>query len=384
MKILHIYSDWKWTGPSEPILNLCLGLKKNGHDVRLACLPAPSSYSPKKRVLPGIAKSQGIDPFIIKPNRFTQIITLWQNTRRLSYYLKRNKIDIIHAHSIFDHRLASNLLNYIPFRPKIVRTNHTGYVLTPSLRNKSLLSNATDAYITLSEGLRQKDVKYFAMYKATITPDKTWAVGGAIDIAPFMNTRQPNQELKTRYGIEPDDVVVGIIARVQRHRRFHILLWALARAVKEVPGLKLLVLGRGTYYRDILVKPIKKLSVGSNVILSGYHIDDYYDMISLMDFGVYLVPGSDGSCRAVLELMFAGKPMIVARRGVLPDIVDENQNGLVVDDRPDNLSDALVAMARDKEKRILFGNNARTKVIRDFTIEKQVRKVEEIYERIMR
>jgi len=327
---------------------------------------------------------KGIDPFIIKPNKLAKVIMLWQNTRRLLYYLKHNKIDIIHAHSTFDHHLAGNLLNYISYRPKIVRTNHTGYPLTPSLRSKSLLSNSTDAYITFSESLRQRDMKYFSEYKATITPDKTWAVGGAINTTPFMSMGQPNRELKARYGIVDDDVVVGIIARVQRHRRFHILLWAMARALKEIPGLKLLILGRGTYYKDILVDPIKKLGLGNNVILSGYHISDYYDMISLMDFGVYLVPGSDGSCRAVLELMSSGKPVIAARRGILPDIIDDGRNGLVVDDRPDNLADALVALAIDKEKRMQFGINARAKAIQEFSIEKQVDKIMGIYEKILR
>ena len=35
MKILHLFSDWKWTGPAEPVLNLCKELEKRGHDVTL-------------------------------------------------------------------------------------------------------------------------------------------------------------------------------------------------------------------------------------------------------------------------------------------------------------------------------------------------------------
>lgn len=212
-----------------------------------------------------------------------------------------------------------------------------------------------------------------------IAPDKIWSVPGAVDPAPLVAERKSTSFLRFKYGVYEGDVVVGIIARVQRHRRFHILLWALARAVKDVPNLKLLVLGRGTYYKKILVEPVKIFKLTDNVILSGYHTDDYYDMLGLMDFGIYLVPGSDGSCRAVLELMAAGKPMVVARRGILPDIVDDNQNGLVVEDRPDNLSDALVTMVRNKEKRLQFGINARAKVFQNFTLDNQVRKIETIY-----
>ncbi|MDI6733127.1 MAG: GspE/PulE family protein [Planctomycetota bacterium] len=35
MRILHLYSDWKWTGPSEPVLNLCRGLSAEGAPIPL-------------------------------------------------------------------------------------------------------------------------------------------------------------------------------------------------------------------------------------------------------------------------------------------------------------------------------------------------------------
>ena len=40
-RILHVLSDWKWTGPAEPTVNLCCALRDQGHDVWLACQPTP-------------------------------------------------------------------------------------------------------------------------------------------------------------------------------------------------------------------------------------------------------------------------------------------------------------------------------------------------------
>jgi hypothetical protein len=53
MKILHLFSDWKWTGPSEPMLNLCKALEGKGHDVTLAYRkpPLPVENSLERRVL---------------------------------------------------------------------------------------------------------------------------------------------------------------------------------------------------------------------------------------------------------------------------------------------------------------------------------------------
>ena len=52
MKILHLFSNWKWTGPADPTLNLYKGLEKRGHDVTFAYRrpPFPIEDSIEKRV----------------------------------------------------------------------------------------------------------------------------------------------------------------------------------------------------------------------------------------------------------------------------------------------------------------------------------------------
>ena len=37
MKILHLYSNWKWTGPAEHALNAAIHLFRKGYDLNL-CL----------------------------------------------------------------------------------------------------------------------------------------------------------------------------------------------------------------------------------------------------------------------------------------------------------------------------------------------------------
>ena len=40
LRVLQLSSDWKWTGPAEPMLRLALGLGEAGDQVSLAC-PGP-------------------------------------------------------------------------------------------------------------------------------------------------------------------------------------------------------------------------------------------------------------------------------------------------------------------------------------------------------
>ena len=52
MKILQLFSTWKWTGPADPTVNLCKELENRGHDVTFAYRkpPLPVEDSIEKRV----------------------------------------------------------------------------------------------------------------------------------------------------------------------------------------------------------------------------------------------------------------------------------------------------------------------------------------------
>ena len=41
MRVLQLTSDWKWTGPAEPMLRLGLAQREGGFEVYLACPMAP-------------------------------------------------------------------------------------------------------------------------------------------------------------------------------------------------------------------------------------------------------------------------------------------------------------------------------------------------------
>jgi len=173
--------------------------------------------------------------------------------------------------------------------------------------------------------------------------------------------------------------VVGIVARVQRHRRFEVLLQALSRVVKELPRLKALLIGRGTHIEEVAVKPVRELGLANTVILTGYHLEGYRELLAALDVKIFLVPGSDGSCRAVREAMAMGKPVIAANRGMLPELVEDGVSGLVVDDTPELLAQAIVRLAKDVPLRRKMGEAARQRICREYSLDLQLEKVEAVY-----
>jgi len=374
MNILHIYSDWKWTGPSEPILNLCIGLKQTGHNVSLACLEPPDELQTNS--FPFRIREKGFNPILLRRSgKLSFLFALMENINRIEEFIKQNSVDIIHAHTSLDHFIAAKAVRHLAKKPKIIRTNHKGFQLLPSLITNWLIKYKTDGYIALSKDLLEVDRKSFAG-----SIEKSWSLGGIVDTDKF-NREKMHDDIRARLKINKDDIIAGVVARIQRHRRFEIILSALEVLAKEFPNLKLLVIGRGTYQDEILTESAKEKGLQDNIIhiRQRLHDTDYAEYLSVIDFGIFLVPGSDGSCRAVLEMMSLAKPVIVSRIGILPEIIDNEVNGLVIDDTPEQLAQAIRNLAANQDNRVKYGLSARAKAIRDFRIESVAKKAEEIY-----
>lgn len=119
------------------------------------------------------------------------------------------------------------------------------------------------------------------------------------------------------------------------------------------------------------------------VIHIGYRTKDYVEAVSCMDFNIFLMPGTDGSCRAVREVMAMGKPVIAADRGMLSTIVDDNITGFVIKDTPENLATAIVRLARDNELRKKMADASLKKAQDVFSQESMAEKVERVYEELL-
>ena len=191
--------------------------------------------------------------------------------------------------------------------------------------------------------------------------------------------RSKNDNLIVDLGIKSSDVVVGIVARLQRHRRYEVFLEAMKLVSITHTHVKAIIVGRGTYAEEVAYSPVREMGLEDVVIMAGYRKDDYLDVLALFDMKVFLVPGSDGSCRAARELMAMGKPIIAARRGMLPEIVDDGVNGLLIDDSPENLAAAIIKLAGNMEMREKMGQKARDRTLSSFSLEMQGERVEKFY-----
>jgi len=382
MKILQLFSNWKWTGPADPIVNLCKGLERKGHDVTLAYQkpPVPVEDSLEKRVLHAGVKAT--DQFRL--NHGVKVYHpkfLWNNLRDifdLTTYLRQERFDILNVHHSHGHLLGGVAARRCGSPVVVIRTDHKRDPLKPSLGNRFLISQLTDGMITFSERARKADAEHFRL-----PLERVVKILPALDLNRY-DPRREYKDMRTLFGIGRNEVIIGMIARYQKYRRTAVFLEAVKTIAKDFPNLKVLLVGRSSQMEESVVKPMKELGVEEWVVLAGYQTTDYLDTLACMNVFVFLMAGSDGTARALREAMAMGKPVVVANRGMLPELVENGVSGLVVNDTPEELARAVLDLLHHPEKREALGRAAHQKAHRDFRLDQQVEAVERFYQEVIR
>ena len=371
MRVLHLFANWKWTGPAEPALNLAWTQRKRGHEVHFAC---GRQVDPMPNFVANEARSRSIAPILsLRLGKHRHPLYDPIDRRALRALVTDLRPEIVHCHLPNDHRLALGATRGLGI--PVVRSLYDGDPPRNDRDTRTQFAHPTRALIVLSERMRESVAGRFP-----IDASRVHVVDGAVDLARFDPRRKGLPRLDREYGLEAGDFVVGIVARMQKHRRFDIFFEAVTKTAAVLPNLKVLLVGRGTWMDEVAVKPAGRKELVGKVIFTGYRQgSEYVATLRCMSTKVYLTPGSDGSCRAVREALAMGLPIVAARRGHLQELIEDGTNGILVDDDADQLSDALVRLAKDTRQRKRM-SDAAFSIARDrYGLVRQAEAVDAIY-----
>ena len=353
------------------MLRLAAGLREEGIAVELGCPEAPAGAD---RSLASEARQLGFEPALVLPRgRGVRPLADRPTVRALAERVARERIDLIHCWHTRDHVLALRAAGRRgrPGRPAVVRSYRIAEAIADRPWNRWLFGPRTDGVLCVSPATARSN---------------RWLRGGrpihgafgAVDVDRF-RPLPPAETLRGDLGLEPGTRVVGIVARVQPHRRFDLLLAAAQQLAARDPRFRLLVIGRGTRRRELAEEPARRLGLSDRVVFAGYRREDYADVLRCIDVFTFLVPGSDGTCRALLEAAACGIPAVTSRRGALPEIVSEGETGLLVDEEPEALAGAWQRLLEDPDLRATMGEKARKRAEACFTPRRLAREVQRLY-----
>ena len=285
----------------------------------------------------------------------------------LKKIVAQNRIDLIHSHQ--DNDALTAVLS--GFGNRLIRTYYDGEPAPLNLRQRFAF-NRTARIMTASLAVQA--------HLSEIWPDQPIE---QVDIpvdGSYFCPRPKNERLLAEFSVRTDEPVAGIVARVQKHRKFDLLLNAVEHVVKELPDFKFLIVGRGTHIDALARRPVKQRGLEKNVIFTGYRKEDYGDVLNLLDFKVFLTPGSDGSCRAVREALACGKPVVAFRTGILPELIEDKKTGILVAARTADLARGMLTMAREQNFRQQCSHAARKYALTILNPESYVKKMVACYQ----
>lgn len=369
LNILHLYSDENWTGPAESVLNLLEELNRRGHRAFFAGITKR-----KGRLLPKVREA-GI-PVIESLNldRKSHPLNYLKNLTNLPRVLKKEKIDIIHTHFRYDHILAS----FVKRRVSLIRTLHRADLEKVNFQERFMLRHKTDHIIVISKAIKEKVIQ-----DLRIKPAKISTIYGAIDSNRF-NPQLSGDKIREEFEIDEDVPVVGMVAPLQPHRKHLHLLRTIPQVRKEFPKVKFLLIGSIGSYQKVLKEEIKRLKISDSVIFTGYRDEDYPQVLAFLDLEVFLVPGSDGSCRAALEALAMAKPVVSAKVGPIPEIMENGREGILIDNSDDtaSLAKAIIRLLKNRDLAREMGEAGR-RLMERFTPESHATQMEEVYNQVI-
>jgi len=160
---------------------------------------------------------------------------------------------------------------------------------------------------------------------------------------------------------------IGIVGQIGPWKGHDDLLEAFGLIACKHSKVELHVFGRGgSAYKSGLMTKSVELSVAEKVTWHDFVPDIRYIYPNL-DVCVIPSKAAESFGLVALEAGFFGLPSIVTRRGGLPEIVEHEMNGLVVEaEKPAELAEALSRLIKDPSLRQRLGANARRRAVELF------------------
>jgi glycosyltransferase involved in cell wall biosynthesis len=212
-------------------------------------------------------------------------------------------------------------------------------------RASSPLRNSLDRHVASVNAHRiavSKAVATMLQRYAIIAPEKVTIIPNAV--RPLAS--RGRNDIRRQLGIPLHWTALLSVGRLVRQKGHEFLLRALPPLMEEFPDMGLVIIGEGELKCD-LVRLSEDLSIQARVIFAGSH-SSASELMSAFD--IFVQPSLwEGMPLAVLEAMTAGVPVVATRVGGIPEAIEHEQSGLLVNAGvPSELTEALRTLLVDK------------------------------------
>ncbi|MBK7187729.1 MAG: glycosyltransferase [bacterium] len=306
MRVVQLSTMRDYYGGEVCLANLARGLGARGHDV--TCVVRPDSR------LAGELPARGLATCELPLFDWYEPVSV----SRLAAWLRRERIDIVHAHTPRDWFIATAATVGLP--TVSIATRHLLLPVAHARVKRSFLRRL-GAMIAVSDAVRQ-------VASGLVADDRLVTVPNGVELPVHA---ADGTLLRSSLGLGRDDLVIGCVARLSPEKGVDDLLRAVARLQRRWPNLVVLVMGDApadSRHPAELQRLALELGLARQVRFCGYQPDA---ATLCAAFDVQVVSSLAEPCGlATLEAMAQSRPVVVTDSGGSPELVADGCEGFLV------------------------------------------------------
>jgi len=358
MKVMHVEAGLHLYGGAQQVLYLLAGLHERGVRNILVCAQGSEIAG----------QAMPYAEVITLPMQGDADIGLIVRLRRL---IAAHRPDLVHLHS----RRGADVLGGLAARLAAVPCVLSRRVDNPEPRPWVALKYRLFAHVvTISEGIRQ------VLLSEGLAAHRVSCVHSAVDQQAWQQPCDRAAFLR-EFGL-PDDVpVAGMLAQFIPRKGHRHLLAALPEVLRQHPDLQVLLFGKGPLLPEVR-SAIAAQGLDGQVHLAGFR-PDLARWLGCLDLVVHPAD-MEGLGVSLLQAAAAGVPIIAARAGGMPEVVEDGRNGLLI--APGDVTALAGAMRRllgDPALRTEMGRHGRARIDAHFSLPAMVEGNLAVYRRVL-
>ena len=311
VNILYVESSRSWGGQEYRTCLEINWLNAHGHQAWLVCNPGSQVHSKASelgtRVVTMSLRSR-VDP-----------VCSW----RLWRFCRRNHIDLIKTYSSKDHWLCLPLyLCGIPLSRARCITDPIGSKGRAFVFKHGCSQVVADASV----------IKRQLVEEHGVNPVKIKVIGSAVDLEKFKPPRN-GMKFRREIGVGDDAPLIGNVGMIRPDKGQLVLVEAAKLVLKAHPDARFVIVGQGTgiLKRGINVRnAIDQAGLAEKIIMAGYRWDTP-DVYAACDMVVIASLRTEASPIVLREAFASGRPVIATKVGDIPEIIQNRQNGLLIE-----------------------------------------------------
>jgi glycosyltransferase involved in cell wall biosynthesis len=376
MKILFAINSIDKGGAETHLVNLISGLLEKRINVSIFYTKKDNEFFKKK------LQTLNVKIFKKKENINLNVVNFFLDFLYLRKLILQLNPNIIHVHLPYMELLTFLVLKTLKKKYKFIITKHVDSSLFDGSNRQqesfigsfigNLIYSRAKKIIAISQAVK----KYVIDNYNNINVKNIAVIRYGIEYKILSSYTKTLNIFKKKYNLQ-GFYVLGVAARLVRQKSIDFLIKSFSEYNKKFnPKSKLLIAGKGPLKKE-LEELVASLNLKKSVKFLGFQsdINTFYRSIDVF----CLTSSYEGLGLAILEALACKKPIITSNCSAMPEIIKQNENGLLVDHLNIGQLVKAIQALEDPKLRNKFSFNS-TKLLKEkFSLPLMIKKTIKIY-----